>query len=61
MVFLVTDEFVRRLEAENAALRADAERYRWMRASPGLTIRAAAARTPEAFDAAIDAARKEQK
>lgn len=43
-------------------LRADAERYRWLRDCPGgLTIRAAAARTPGAFDAAIDAARAQEK
>lgn len=51
-----------RLRAEVAALRADAERYRWLRArKPGGTYRIAGLLYREGdanFDAAIDAARK---
>lgn len=51
---------LRRLHAENEALRADAERYRWLRNFPS---RRGAARivnnAPHIMDDAIDAARKE--
>lgn len=51
---------LRRLHAENEALRADAERYRWLR---NFQSRRGAARivnsAPHIMDDAIDAARKE--
>ena len=52
---------LRRLVAENAALRADAERYRWLRLpTSSVPISAEAARDPVLYDAAIDAARSKE-
>jgi hypothetical protein len=49
---------LRRLSAENDALRADAERYRWLRTAGAWESEIgldALSKSPEKFDAAIDA------
>lgn len=52
---------VRRLAAENEALKADAERYRWIRVNgePDEGMNYRSDWTPEMYDAAIDSAMKE--
>jgi len=47
------------LEAENETLRADAERYRWLRKRPVSADFGYSYQANEALDAAIDAARGE--
>ena len=50
---------VLRMQAERDALRADAERYRWLRLpDSNVPISHESAKNPEAYDAAIDAARR---
>jgi hypothetical protein len=55
MATFAADELCR-LSAENDALWADAERYRWLRTAEGVPISHQAARDPVLYDAAIDAA-----
>jgi hypothetical protein len=50
-----------RQAAEIERLRADAERYRWLRTADSVPISPQAARDPVAYDAAIDAAMAKQK
>jgi hypothetical protein len=67
---VVDADFARQLERENMELRADAERYRWLRSAKFLDLAACwvfdqnkidPINTPEEFDAAIDAAKAEAK
>lgn len=57
------DDEITRLRAEVEALRADAERYRWLRATTNTATNSKGERIdvrnmPDRWDAAIDAARK---
>jgi hypothetical protein len=60
--YMVKAGFAQTLERENAALRLDAERYRWLQnAAPEDSDSILKTRTSSDFDAAIDTAMKEER